>query len=244
MNQKTLDFISEHWQLLLNPSAHEFSSIISASPLQSVSLIMAALSDGPLTLQQLSDRTGLHLNSVKSITRILEGKLCDRILQGFGKGASTLISLSVGAIERLSNTSTTIPVQEKKSQKAGMYRSRLPNPEYYCPIQSKTEGKWLFEDIDSKTFRVVSPVPDPWGQEWVIWASKQSQRADKEPLNTRVDFRLYPPESKDDVFSAQIQREMVKGYFTWAVERPYEFFAVQVRERIYLSYSFFGSPGT
>jgi hypothetical protein len=175
-----------------------------------------------------------------SITRVLEGKLFDRTPQGFGKGASTLISLSVGAIEKMSDTSSLSPVPvPEKSQKTGMYRTRLPEKKCYRPIQSRKSDQWIFEDIDSPTFRVISPVPNPWEQEWNIWASKQCQRADKEPLNTRVDFRLYPLESKDDVASARIERELIKGYFAWAVERPYEFFAVQIRERIYLTYSFF-----
>jgi hypothetical protein len=239
LNQQTLNFISEHWELLLNPSIQEFSTLISASPLQSVALILNSLRDRPLTLQQLSDRTGLHPNSVKSVTRVLEGKLFDRTPQGSGKGASTLISLSVGAIEKMSDTSSPSPVPvPEKSQKTGMYRARLPEKKCYRPIQSRKSEKWVFEDIDSPTFRVVSPVPNPWEQEWNIWASKQCQRADKEPLNTRVDFRLYPVESKDGVVSARIERELIKGYFAWAIDRPYDFFVVQVKERLYLTYSF------
>jgi hypothetical protein len=241
MNQQTLDFISNHWQLLLHSNVNEFSPLVSSSSLQSVALILNALRSGSLTTIELSDCTGLHPNSISSITRVLDGKLFDRSAQGTDKGASTLVSLSVQAIEQLSrittNTSQAI-IPPKAGGKTGMYLTYLPEKQFYRAIPSKKEGQWVFEDCDCPTFRIVSPKPDPWGKQWVVWTAKQRQKSSREPLNTRVDFRLYPIGSKDKVIAAQIERETIKGYFAWAIDRPLEFFVAQIGDRLYLSYSF------
>jgi hypothetical protein len=39
MNQKTLDFIKENWQLLIDPEADRFAAVIDASPLGSAATI-------------------------------------------------------------------------------------------------------------------------------------------------------------------------------------------------------------
>ncbi|NJR54618.1 MAG: hypothetical protein HC768_08410 [Acaryochloris sp. CRU_2_0] len=80
MNQKTLDFIKNHWQILIDPAAKRFADVIDASPLACVAVIATELQhQGTLTIQELAERTRLNENTIAQVTRVLEGKLFERV---------------------------------------------------------------------------------------------------------------------------------------------------------------------
>lgn len=238
MESITIDYIKEHWEILLNPNAEQFASVIDASPFQSTARIMDALrtEPRPLSVQELCDRTGLHANTIRSVVRALKGKLFESYSQK-KHGASLLISLSNKAIESLSSTEK-INNQNNAIYK-GKYIAVLPDKKNYKLLR-QTEDRWIFEDSNSPTFRILSPNPKPWEQEWGIWASKQRQRGDSADLYTRVDFRLYDLASvRDNPGHASLVREVIKGHFAWSVDRPYEFFTSKFGSgNLYLCYSF------
>lgn len=236
MNKTTEDFIVANWRLLLEPTAHTLA--LGRSPLRLPYRILAALETGPLTLQELSDGLEVHINTISTITRILEGKVFERSPITTGRNSSRTISLSVVAVEQLAaepEQQGKLPVSEQRK-----FYARLPEQKFYQPIQSKRPDKWLFEDIEGRWLRIVSPDPAPWNKQWTIIFSHQEQKGDGSVWPYRLDLRLYPVEKeRGSGPPAAIEREIVKGIFTWTEERPYLFYANSISEKFYLCYSIY-----
>ncbi|HEY9826947.1 MAG TPA: hypothetical protein V6D19_16025, partial [Stenomitos sp.] len=116
--------------------------------------------------------------------------------------------------------------------------AKLPEKEFYQPIQSNSQGKWLFEDKQTSIFRIVSPEPSPWAKEWEIVFSFQKGKSDNSLWPYRLDLRLYRGEKQNQSPKAMIVREEIKGSFVWSTEAAAMFFAAPTStERIWIAYS-------
>jgi hypothetical protein len=225
MNKETLKFIAENWQLILKPSAAEFTALIERSPLQSVMILMDELRAEPLTLQALSDRARLHPNSVASITRALEGKLFASI----GVGQQRLISLLPGfdlSVLALDQGSESTPLFSMSSPKSLIFKAELPPKKcFFKPIQS-AEGKQYWEDAGTKAVRIYCKESDPWSKAlWAIRLGIQNQKSDKTTWPYQVRLMLFPLADNPTAVPCQIERENIKGIFASAPYPTLAFYA-------------------
>jgi hypothetical protein len=110
----------------------------------------------------------------------------------------------------------------------------LPPRQHYVSVPS-TSDRYLFEDHLSSALRINSPVPDPFGQEWVIISSLQKQKADRSEYPYRLVLKLF--EEGTDIVPATLEREIYKGVFTWSY-RAIAFYSFPLDNKIWLSYSF------
>ncbi|NJM68540.1 MAG: hypothetical protein HC851_24190 [Acaryochloris sp. RU_4_1] len=228
MNQKTLDFIKNHWQILIDPAAERFAAVIDASPLASVAAITTELQhQGTLSIEDLAERTGLNRNSIAQITRLLEGKLFERSVK-----TQTYISW-IARVQESAPTQPAIP--EKRSMK---FLCHLPDHKFYRAIQSTKADRWIFEDAQAQAFQIISPVPNPWGQEWKIVFSKQFQKSDNSKWPYRLQLKLFEPD-QEQVPTAKILREDYKGIFGYTEEITAAFYSYPYSEKnkIWISYS-------
>ena len=231
MNKTTLEFISEHWHLLLKPESANFAALIQKSPLASVTEIMQELHEGPISLQELSDRVRMHPNSVASITRALEGKLFASV----GVQQQRVISLLPVVQQDKPATVAEGSKSQQINKKGGRYLAVIPEQKHYHLIQSKSD-RWFFGDNATIGVRVISPDPSPWGKQWTIVPARQNQKSDKALWYFRVDFRLYPPEEGVPTI---LEREQYKGYFAYAKQASIDYFNFYLEEKEILSYSFY-----
>lgn len=101
MNQNSVDFIKQNWELLLHPSAADFSPLIEQSVLRSVLLIVRLLDrDEWLTISEIVEATGLGEDTVTQVTSALKGQLFDKFPCPEG-GKKTAIALEPGIKQRL-----------------------------------------------------------------------------------------------------------------------------------------------
>jgi hypothetical protein len=183
MNDKTLQFIEDNWKLLLKPEIKGFQNLVTISPLYSVLKIIRVLSTGSQSVEAIAIKTDLHPNSVKSITRVLDGVLFNREPQGKTKGKSLLISLSVEAIEIISKQKVQPEIKQAGNlpdlnsiQKQGHFIVSLPEKKHYRTLESNSE-KYLFEDKGTPGVRIISPIPNPWREDkWKIWPAMSNDR--------------------------------------------------------------------
>jgi hypothetical protein len=224
MNEETLNFIAENWQLILKPSAAEFTALIERSPLQSVMILMDELRDEPLTLQELSDRARLHPNSVASITRALEGKLFSSI----GVRQQRLISLLPGfglSVLALDQSSESIPLLPMDLPDPLIFKAELPPKNcFFKPLKS-TGGKQYWEDAGTKALRIYCKESDPWSKEWAIRVGIQNQKSDKAIWPYQVRLMLFPLADNPGAVPCQIKRENIKGVFASAPYLTFSFYA-------------------
>lgn len=124
------------------------------------------------------------------------------------------------------------------------YIAALHDRTYYRPIQSSDGGIWLFEDKDTSAFRIKSPTPNPWDQEWLMIVGRQNNKSDRSayPVRLLLTLKQISREeiaSRNDLIRAQIEREQVKGAFAWSDRQPIQFFAFPTSELMWLFYSFY-----
>ncbi|NJM67296.1 MAG: MarR family transcriptional regulator [Acaryochloris sp. RU_4_1] len=233
MNQDLQDYIAENWQALLDQAS---ATLLESSRLKiPYRILKLLLQDGPLKLQEISDRLQIHPNTIATIARILEGKIFERS-RGAARGAPTTISLHPYAIEQLANRKIKQTLAPPAKTKV---IAKLPGKEFFRPLQSNTSDKWTFEDKDSPAFRIVSSDPNPWGQEWKILLSHQNERGDRSEWPYRLDLKLFPPDG-EDCPHATFEREGIKGVFVWSLDSPTFFYAAPTkREKIWVVYSFY-----
>ncbi len=233
MNKTTLDFITQNWHLLLKPEASEFAALIQKSPLASVAEIMQELREGPLSVQELSDRTRMHPNSVASITRVLEGKLFSSI----GVQQQRVISLLSVTEEQPPTTPELLPSPPGKL----IFKATIPPQSFYRPVESQSKDKWLWEDKDSKALVIQSKVKNPWEGEkkWAIMTGIRNQKGDGSEWPYQARLLLFPLEDNLGAIPAILVRERIKGVFPWASYSNLSVFAFPaIEKKIWLVYSF------
>jgi len=113
----------------------------------------------------------------------------------------------------------------------------LPEAKHYRPLQSNSEGRWLFEDKSQSALRIQSPTPTPWGQQWKIVLSRQEQKGDGSRWPYRLVLKLFQPDGEG--IPAELEREQVKGVFAWADHQPLAFYAFPTGPNLWLLYSFY-----
>jgi hypothetical protein len=232
LNKTTLDFISENWHLLVKKEATEFGALIERSPLASVAEIMQELGNGPLSVQELSDRVRIHPNTVASITRALDGKLFSSI----GVQQQKIVSLLPGLIEEPPVSIPALPIPSGKL----IFRAVLPPKSLYRPIESPSKGRWLWADQESKALVIQSQMPDPWkgGKEWAILTGIRNQKGDRSEWPYEARLLLFPLEDNPSSIPAKIVRERIKGVFAWASYTNLSVFAFPAESKIWIMYSF------
>ncbi|MBD2503951.1 hypothetical protein [Anabaena azotica] len=82
---------------------------------------------------------------------------------------------------------------------------------YYSPVQSSREGVWLWEDKATPLVRLRSPVPSPWGKEWVILPTIEKSKTDKREYPNRLIFKLFP--LGQDLEKITLVRQIHQGNF-------------------------------
>jgi hypothetical protein len=102
-------------------------------------------------------------------------------------------------------------------------------------VSADRDRRWVFEDTQARAFQIVSPVPNPWGQEWKILFSKQFQKSDRSKWPYRLQLKLFEPD--EQVPSARILREEYKGVFSYTEGHSVAYYAHEFKERIWISYS-------
>jgi hypothetical protein len=237
LNQLTQEFILENWELLLDTNAESYLS--AKSPLRIPYAMLNSLKSGPLSLQELSDRLGVHINTIATISRLLEGKLFERSPINTNKGASRKISL-LSSLELYSQASHSLSTLKRSNIRK--VQAHLPEKQFFKPLQSQRPNFWLFEDCDSRTLRIVSPEPSPWGKEWTIIFSHQSQKGDGSIWPYRLDLRLHPIHPEHPAPKAYIEREVFKGHFAWSTDQPCAFYVFPLQEKFWLSLSIYLVP--
>lgn len=91
------------------------------------------------------------------------------------------------------------------------FQASLPETKHFSPLQSKQEGVWLYQDKSCPFVRLRSPVPSPWGKEWVILPTIEKSKTDKREYPNRLTFKLFP--LGEDVSKAQLVRLLHQGNF-------------------------------
>jgi hypothetical protein len=227
MNDNSLKFIAENGHLLKDRYRHRFENVINMTALKSVQLIVDCLMKGPLTVSELSDRTGLHRFTVINITKVLEHVLFVREYLPV-HGAPLVISLTEETRIMQSVNSTS---QRSRNRK---YLAILPDKGNFNLAEVK-QGKFIFEDIESSVFRIISPEAEPWGREWIIWPEKIRQKKNGVISFLRVDFKLH--QSSQFIIPARFERNKIEGNFTQSMDH-YEFFNCCLANKEFLAYSF------
>jgi hypothetical protein len=237
LNKTTLDFISEHWHLLLKKEATEFAALIERSPLASVAEIMQELRDGPLSLQELSDRARIHQNTIATITRALEGKLFSSIGVKQQRVISLLPKLST---EKPDEKQSSVPKLLPSPSQKLIFKAVLPPQSLYRPVESPSKGRWLWVDKESKALMIQSQVPNPWegGKEWAILTGIRNQKGDRSEWPYEARLVLFPLEDNPSAIPALLVRERIKGVFAWASYSNLSVFAFPVESKIWIMYSF------
>jgi hypothetical protein len=79
MNESSIEFIRQHWELIFHPAAGDFAPLIERSVLASVVLIVRELEkDDWRTIGELVEGTGIGTDTVTQITSALNGRLFEK----------------------------------------------------------------------------------------------------------------------------------------------------------------------
>ncbi|AKG21200.1 hypothetical protein [Calothrix sp. 336/3] len=101
---------------------------------------------------------------------------------------------------------------------------KLPPQNNYIPVESFNQGAWYWVDKNTPCLQIVSPDPQPWGQEWVILLIVDrgiKDLVESPPLN--VSLKLFPLPALDKATSVEITRQIEYGKFVHTQEQLYYF---------------------
>ena len=98
----------------------------------------------------------------------------------------------------------------------------LPEGKHYRPLQSQSEGRWIWEDKATPLVRVIAPDPQPWGKEWVVLIQIQKTKLYTYQYPARLDLKCFT--SGEDAIPAKLTREIMRGRFAYSQNSPHWFF--------------------
>jgi hypothetical protein len=101
---------------------------------------------------------------------------------------------------------------------------KLPPQDNYIRVKSFNQGAWYWVDKNTPCLQIVSPVSDPWGQEWVIAPVVDrgiKDLVEEPPLS--VSLKLSPLPPLDKATCVEITRQIEYGKFVHTQEKLYYF---------------------
>lgn len=110
----------------------------------------------------------------------------------------------------------------------------LPEQKHYKSMQSTTPDKYIWIDKASRLLRVITPVPDPWRQKWVVLPTINTAKNDTYQYPDKLSLRCFAVDeiNKDTPFGS-IKREIMRGKFACSQNSPALFycFALEANEQ-------------
>lgn len=110
----------------------------------------------------------------------------------------------------------------------------LPESNCYSPLQSNTEGRYIWQDKNTPLLRITAPTPAPWKQKLIVLPSVQKSKSDTYVFPTRLNLRCFligtAADEEGDAIEGKIYREHMRGQFTYSQNSPVLFFSFPIAQ--------------
>lgn len=123
-------------------------------------------------------------------------------------------------------------------------KAKLPDRKYFRQVESKTPGRYLWEDKASPVFRIMADFPDPFDREVTILISPQKMKSDNSEYLYRIVLRCF---ESDEGVPGLVVREQFKAVMAYSQSHCGQFprfFGVMTGDKAWLGYSFYTALGS